>query len=149
MLPNLALPSGFRGSVGSDPLARKNAVLNRTLTTIPTPIMTTTMSTTMMTFFTSFARPFFCGSHIQRDVGPLRVVPASLLDRVCVIVILCYRIAFDVFHDPFNLSIRAVESRHESIFTLNDQRRVCTSLGHVFRSKASRNLVQTSAISSK
>ena len=149
MLPNPALPLSFRGSVGSDPLARKNAVLSRTSTSIPTSIITTTMSTTMMTFFTSFAKLFFYGSHIQRDVGPLRVVPTSLLDLVYVIVVLYYRIAFDVFHDLFNLSIRALESRHESIFTLNDQRRVCTSLGHVFRSKASRNLVQTSAISSK
>ena len=79
MLPNPALPSSFRGSVGSDPLARKNAVLNRTSTTISTSIMTTTMPTAMMTFFTSFAKLFFCGSHIQRDVGPLRVVPAFFL----------------------------------------------------------------------
>ena len=101
MLPNPALPLSFRGSVGSDSLARKNAVLNRTSTSI----ITTTMSTTMMTFFNSFARLFFYGSHIQRDVGPLRVVPTSLLDRVYVIVVLYYRIAFNVFYNLFNLSI--------------------------------------------
>ena len=65
MLPYPALPSSLRGSVGSDPLAMRNAVLNRT--------STTTMSTTIMTF-TWFAKPFFCGSHIQRDAGLFRVV---------------------------------------------------------------------------
>jgi len=33
----------------------------------------------------------------------------SLLDRVSVVVIICYRIAFDVFSDPFHLFDRANE----------------------------------------
>ena len=40
----------------------------------------------------------------------------SLLDRVCVVVVICYRIAFDIFHDLFYLSSRAVKSQHESAF---------------------------------